>query len=321
MSEMLGVDDVLAAADLIADHVLRTPTVSSPGLSDHLGCSVTVKLELLQRSGSFKIRGAYHTLLTLGSERRVAGVAAVSGGNHGIAVADAAGALGVAVTVVMPESAPARAVRICRDHGATVQLTPDMPSAFALLDELVADGATMLHPFDDPAVIAAQGTVGLELAQDAPELTDVLVSIGGGGLISGVATAVHAMLPGVRVWGVETEGADAMSRALAAGEPVSITPTSIVTSLSAPHVSARTFAHVRKLVEEVFVISDRDALRGVRVLAEEAKLWAEPAAGCLLPAAAQVRQRVGADARLGLVICGGNVTADDLAGWRRRLGA
>jgi threonine dehydratase len=320
VDELLGIDDVRAAADRIAGHVLRTPTAPSPGLSEHLGCSVTLKLELLQRSGSFKIRGAFHRMLTLDAEQRAAGVAAVSGGNHGMAVADAAGTLGVAATVVMPESAPARAVRSCRDHGATVRLTPDMPTAFALIDELVAGGATLLHPFDDPALIAAQGTVGLEFATDAPELTDVLVSIGGGGLISGVATAVHALLPGVRVWGVETEGADAMSRALAADGPVSITPTSIVTSLSAPHVSARTFAHVKKLVEQVFVISDRDALRGMQVLAEQAKLWAEPAAGCLLPAAAQVRDRVGTDARLGLVICGGNVTADDVAAWRQRLG-
>ena len=126
----------------------------------------------------------------------------------------------------------------------------------------MAAGATLLHPFDDPVVIAAQGTVGLELADDAPELTDVLVSIGGGGLISGVATALRARLPGVRVWGVETAGADAMSRALAAGAPVPITPTSIVTSLCAPHVSAMTFAHVSKLVEDVLVVSDADAVRG-----------------------------------------------------------
>ena len=161
-------------------------------------------------------------------------------------------------------------------------------------------------------VIAAQGTVGLELADDAPELTDVLVSVGGGGLISGVATALRARLPGVRVWGVETAGADAMSRALAAGAPVSITPTSIVTSLSAPHVSASTFEHVSKLVEDVLVVSDADALRGVRVLAEQAKVWAEPAAGCLVPAAERLLPRLAPGARLGLVLCGGNFTLDAL---------
>jgi threonine dehydratase len=315
VSELLGVEAVRAAADLIAGHVLRTPTVSSPGLSARLGVPVTLKLELLQRTGSFKARGAFHKLLTLGSVQQAAGVAAVSGGNHGMAVADAAGTLGVAATVVMPESAPARSVRACRERGVDVRLTPDMPSAFTLLDELVAAGATMLHPFDDPVLIAAQGTVGLEFAQDAPELTDVLVSIGGGGLISGVATAMRALVPGIRVWGVETAGADAMSRACAAGAPVSITPTSIVTSLSAPHVSALTYDHVTKLVEDVVVVTDGDALRGVRLLAEEAKVWAEPAAGCLVPAAAQVLDNVGPTARLGLVVCGGNVTEADLLRW------
>jgi threonine dehydratase len=312
-SALLGIDDVRAAEHRVAGYVLRTPTVPSPGLSRYLGVSVTLKLELLQRTGSFKVRGAFHKLLTLTAEQRAAGVAAVSGGNHGLAVAEAAGTLGIAATVVMPEAAPARSVAACRARGAAVRLTPDMPTAFALLDELVAAGATLVHPFDDPVVMAGQGGVGLELAEDAPEVTDVLVSIGGGGLISGVATAIRALVPGARLWGVETEGADAMSRALAAGAPVSITPTSIVTSLSAPHVSTLTLAHVAKLVEDVFVVPDAEAVRGVHVLAEEAKVWAEPAAGCLVPAAARVVDRVGSDARLGLVVCGGNVAVRDVA--------
>jgi threonine dehydratase len=319
VSELLGIEDIRAAGERIADYVLRTPTVPSPALSAQLGVAVTLKLELLQRTGSFKARGAFHKLLTLTPAQRAAGVAAVSGGNHARAVADAAGTLGVAATVVMPRAAPAAAVAACRAAGATVRLTADMPSAFALQDELVAEGATLVHPFDDPVLMAAQGTVGLELGQDAPQLTDVLVSIGGGGLISGVATALRALLPAVRVWGVETVGADAMSRALAADAPVPIVPTSIVTSLSAPHVSALTRAHVDKLVEDILIVSDADALRGARVLAEQAKLWAEPAAGCLVPAAAALLSRIGPGARLGLVVCGGNVTADDLAGWERDL--
>ncbi len=202
-----------------------------------------------------------------------------------------------------------------------MRLTADMAGAFALMDELVAAGRTLVHPFDDPVVIAGQGTVGTEFAADAPEVTDVLVSVGGGGLIAGVATAFRALAPHVRVWGVETEGADAMSRALAAGTPVPMTPTSIVTTLSAPYVSPLTLDHVRALVEDVLVVPDADAVRGTTTLAEEAKVWAEPAAGCLLPAAAQVLDRVGPGAHLGLVICGGNVTTADVAGWTDRFGA
>jgi threonine dehydratase len=269
---VISLDDVRAAADGIAGHVLRTPTLPSPGLSAHLGVPVSVKLELLQRTGSFKPRGAFAKLLGLSGPERAAGVVAVSGGNHGI-VADTAGSLGIAATIVMPSSAPERSVAACRAAGADVRLTDDMAGAFALLDTLVAEGRTLVHPFDDALVLAAQGTVGLELAADAPEVTDVLVSIGGGALIAGVATALRATLPGVRVWGVETEGADAMSRALAAGEPVPIAPTSIASTLSAPFVSALTLEHVSALVEEVLVVSDADAVRGALTLAEDVAGW------------------------------------------------
>lgn len=314
---MISPADIAAAADAIAGHVLRTPTVPSPGLAALLGVPVTLKLELLQHTGSFKPRGAFHKLLGLSDDQRAAGVVAVSGGNHGLAVADAAGALGIAATIVMPSSVPERAVSTCRSSGADVRLTDDMAGAFALLDELVAGGMTLVHPFDDRDVIAAQGTVGSEFAADAPGLTDVLVSVGGGALISGVAVA----FPGVRVWGVETEGADAMTRALAAGSPQSFVPTSIVSTLSAPYVTSLTLDHVRALVEDVLVVSDADAVRGTLTLAERAKVWAEPAAGCLVPAALRVLDRVGPDAHLGLVVCGGNSTASDLAGWTERFAA
>jgi len=317
---VIGIEDLEDAAKRINEHVVRTPTVSSPGLSELLGVPVTAKLELLQRGGSFKVRGATAKLLGMTDAERAAGVVAVSGGNHGIAVAVTAGALGVRATVVMPRTAPAGAVRIATAAGAEVRLVDGMDAAFALMDELRAAGRTLLHPFDDPVILAAQGTVGLELAADAGELTDVLVSIGGGGLISGIAAALHVLRPGVRVWGVEPEGAKAMSDALAAGGPVSTPLSSIVTTLSAPAVSQLTYEHVSALVTEVLVVSDADAVRGTLELAEHAKVWAEPAAGCLLPAARRVLERVGGEARLGLVLCGGNVTVDDVIGWARRFG-
>jgi len=308
------------AARTIAGHLVRTPTVPSPGLTALLGVPVTVKLELLQRTGSFKARGAAAKLLSLTAAERAAGVVAVSGGNHGIAVAEMAGSLGIAAAVVMPESAASSTVAACRATGAQVHLTSDVAGAFALADELRAAGRTMVHPFDDPVVAAAQGTVGLELADDAGDLTDVLVSVGGGGLISGVAAALRARRPGVRVWGVETAGAEAMSAALAAGAPTTVALSSIVTSLSAPAVSALTLDHVRELVEEVLVVSDAEAVRGSLDLAAHAKVWAEPAAGCLLPAARRVLERVGPEARLGLVVCGGNTGVRDLVAFAERFG-
>ncbi|MGW6054265.1 threonine/serine dehydratase [Streptomyces sp. NPDC055189] len=312
---MVGVEDVESAAARIAGHVVRTPTLPSPGLSALLGVPVTVKLELLQRTGSFKARGAVAKLLAMTDEQRAAGVVAVSGGNHGVAVAEMSAALGVRATVVMPRSAPERSVRAARAAGADVRLTATMAEAFATMDGLETEGLTLLHPFADPVVIAGQGTVGLELAADAGELTDVLVSIGGGGLIAGVAAALRARRPDVRVWGVETTGADAMSRALAHGGPVQVEVDSRISTLSAPTVSPLTYTMVRDLVDEVLVVPEAEAYTGVLELAEHARVWAEPAAGCLLPAARRVLAKTGEATRLGLVICGGNASVQDVTAY------
>ncbi|MFF7236585.1 threonine/serine dehydratase [Streptomyces collinus] len=320
---MIGISDIEAAARRIAGHVVRTPTVASPGLTALLGVPVTAKLELLQRTGSFKARGATAKLLSLSEAERAAGVVAVSGGNHGIALAVMAAALDVKATVVMPRTAPARSIELVEEAGASLRLTDGMGSAFELVLRLRDEGLTLVHPFDDPVVIAAQGTVGLELAEDVPdgeEPTDVLVSVGGGGLIAGVAAALRARFPDVRVWGVETEGAEAMAAALRAGGPVQVPVSSLVTTLSAPSVSRLTHDHVSALVEEVLVVPDREAVRGCLDLADRAKLWTEPAAGCLVPAARQVVERVGDGARLGLVVCGGNTTPAEMYGWADRFG-
>ncbi|MFJ6737848.1 threonine/serine dehydratase [Streptomyces sp. NPDC091279] len=315
---MIGMPEIEAAAERIAGHVVRTPTLASPGLSTLLGVPVTVKLELLQRTGSFKARGATARLLSLSERERAAGVVAVSGGNHGIAVAVMAAALDVKATVVMPRSASGYARGQVEAAGAALRLTDGMDEAFAMMTRLQDEGLTLVHPFDDPVVIAAQGTVGLELAEDAGELTDVVVSVGGGGLIAGVAAALRELRPGVRIWGVETEGAEAMSRALAAGGPLTVPLSSVVTTLSAPSVSRLTHDLVAELVDEVLVVPDRDAVQGTLDLAEHAKVWTELAAGCSLAAARRIVERVGAGARIGLVVCGGNTTLDEVTAWAER---
>ncbi|QUQ63392.1 threonine ammonia-lyase [Kutzneria sp. CA-103260] len=312
---MVDIRDIEAAAERIAGHVLRTPTLPSPGLSALLGAPVTAKLELLQLGGSFKVRGAAAKMLTLTDAERAAGVVAVSGGNHAIAVALMAQALKIHATVVMPKAAPARSVEATRAAGAEVRLTDDVVAAFTLMEELQRDGLTNVHPFADPVVLAGQGTVGLELGEDASELTDVLVSIGGGALISGVAVALTALRPGIRVWGVETEGARTMSDALAAGGPVPTKLSSIVTTLGVPKTAQLPYDIVSTLVTDVLLVSDSEAVQGVVELAEHAKVWAEPAAGCLLPAARRVLDKVGPDARLGLVLCGGNAAFRDVVAW------
>jgi threonine dehydratase len=316
---MIELADIGSAAAAIHPYLLRTPTVPSPGLSELLGAEVTIKIETLQRTGSFKARGATAKLLTLSDDERDRGVVAMSGGNHGIAVAVMAATLGVAATVVMPRTAPEDSIRRAEAAGARVELTDGMPDAFARVEQLRSDGLVLVHPFDDPVVVAGQGTVGLEFAEDAGELTDVLVSVGGGGLISGVAAAMRAIRPGIRIWGVEPEGASTLTDALAAGQPVPAKLSSMITTLSAPQASQLTLEHISALVDGMLLVSDSDCVSGTLQAADCAKLWVEPADGSLLPAARQVVERHGPDIHLGLVFAGGNATTADVRRWAAEL--
>lgn len=320
MSQLVTVDAIRLAGRAIAGHVLRTPAVASPGLAALLGRPVALKLETLQASGCFKPRGIVNKVLSLSEAERARGLLTVSGGNHGIAMAMIARRMGLAATIVMPQAAPERSKARVRADGAELIEAPDVSAAFAIADEQRSRGLTYLHAYDDPVIVAGHGTVGLELAADVPDLADVLVSIGGGALAAGVATALKAANPAIRVWGVETEGADAMSRALAAGAPVPIRPTSISSTLGAPVVSELTLAHARAQLEDVLVVPDSEAVAGMVTLAEEARCWVEPAAGCLVPAARAVIERTGAGGTIGLVLCGGNATVEQLSGWRERFG-
>jgi threonine dehydratase len=305
----------------IAPHVLRTPTLPQVRLSETLGLPVVAKLELLQHTGSFKARGAFNAMLSLDAAGRAAGVVAVSGGNHALAIAYAARVLGIAASVIMPKTTLENYVAGTRADGAEVILTADIAAAFDEAHRQAAAGRTLIHPFDDPLVIAGQGTMGLELLEDAPEITDIIASIGGGGMISGVISAVKALRPEIRIWGVETDGADGMSKALAAGHPVRLDAiTSIAKTLGAPSVSDRTLAIVRDAVEEVLVVPDAEAVRGLQILAEQARVVTEPAAACTLAAALRLKDRLPRDARLALILCGGNVTLNDIERWRREFG-
>ena len=310
---MIPLEEIVAAAGRIAPHVKRTPLVSSGALSARLGTRVSLKLEAFQKTGSFKPRGALNQVLAGDAARRGRGVVGWSGGNYAQGLAYAGGVAGIATTIVMPEGTRPNYVAATRGYGATVEIVPGVAESLEYARSLAGDDRPFLHPFDDPLMMAGNGTLGIEVAEDAPDVTDVFVSIGGGGLIGGVASALRALTPGARVWGVETEGADAMRRALDAGHPVDMIPTSIARTLGAARVSVATLELVQQLVEEVIVVSDAAAVDGVITLLERAKVLAEPAAACTVPAAAAVRERLGS--HIVLVICGGNVSAEDLAGW------
>jgi threonine dehydratase len=189
---------------------------------------------------------------------------------------------------------------------------------FARAEALRAAGACLLHPFDDPYQMAGVGTIGLEVHEDMPHVTDIVISIGGGGLIAGITIALEALAPGIRVWGVETGGADAMGQALRAGRVVEITPTSLARTLSAPYVAEDALAIVKRHAERYVLVSDQEAYDAARYLLERTKLNAELAASCTLAAARRVRHAFSPDSHVVLVICGGNVSLDDWVAYHAR---
>ena len=282
-------------------------------MSERLKSNVYVKLELFQKTGSFKVRGAFNKTLSLKPEERGRGIVAVSGGNHAQAVAYVARALGLRALVLMPESTPRNYVEATRGYGAEVKFAATAADAFAEVAEFQSEGWAYVHPFDDLLVMAGQGTVGLEILEDVPQVTDVVISIGGGGFASGVATAIKSLKPAVRIWGVETEGADCMSKSLAEGHIVTLDAiTSIARTLGAPAPSEATFAMAKELFESVTVVSDAEAMDALRFILERLKVMTEPAAACTLAAADRLHIKFTPEQHVVLIFCGGNMSVEDL---------
>jgi len=229
-------------------------------------------------------------------------------------VAYAARCLGLPSAVLMPESTPRNYVEGTRGYGAEIIFAPDVHTAFGQVADYQQRGWAFIHPFDDPDVIAGQGTVGLEILEDVPQVTDIIVSIGGGGLIGGIAAAVKALKPSVRIWGVETEGADCMSKSLEAGRIVTLEAiTSVARTLGAPAPSERTLLMAKQFLECVTVVPDDEALAALRFLLERLKVLTEPAASCTLAAADRLQAHFSPGHHVVLVLCGGNMPPEDLA--------
>ena len=315
---MISLDDVLEARPRIQPFVRRTPIERSRTLSGEIGTNVYLKLELFQRTGSFKPRGAFNQILHLSPEQRTRGVVGVSGGNFAQALADAGRTLSTPTMVCMPETAPKASVQATRGYGATVELAATFPEVFARAEALRDAGACLLHPFDNPHQMAGVGTIGLEVHEDLPQVTDIVISIGGGGLIAGITVALEALVTGIRVWGVETVGADAMGQALKAGHVVEVTPTSLARTLSAPYVAGDALTIVQRHAQRYVLVTDREAYEAARHLLERAKINAELAAACTLAAARQVRESFSPDSHVVLVICGGNVSMEDWVDYHGR---
>lgn len=309
----MNITDIEQAQKRIEPYIKRTALEYSETLSDFLETNVFVKLELFQKTGSFKVRGAFNKLLSLTDVERKRGVVAVSGGNHAQAVAYASSILGLDAVILMPESTPRNYIEATYHYGAKIDLQPTIAAAFTEIKRFESEGRIFVHPFDDPLVMAGQGTLGTEILEDLPETTDIFVSIGGGGLAGGAATAVKAIKPEVRIWGVETVGADSMTQALAAGYPVELSAiTSIAKTLGAPSVSSKTLTLAQEYLENVTVVSDAEAVKSLQFILERLKILTEPAASCTLAAASRLKNQFNADANIVLILCGGNLSLNDL---------
>ena len=307
---LVSLDDVRAAAVRVQDLIIRTPLLASPEASERVGHEVRFKCESLQRSGSFKIRGALNFVLQLPHDVIARGVITYSSGNHGQAVALAARLKGVRAVVVMPTTAPEIKVRGAEHLGAEVVFEGTTSIERKVRAEGIADeeGLAMVPPFDHPWIIAGQGTLGVEIHEDWPEVEAVFMPIGGGGMMSGVCVGLRRLCPDVRLVGVEPAGAAGMRAALNAGGPVTLPGTETIADGLAPvRAGDLTFEHVRQLADDVVTVEDSMIRETARFLLMRAKLVVEYSGAAAL--AALLSGAVGSPGRTAVIISGGNVDA------------
>ena len=315
--------DIEAAAGRLAGVIHRTPTLTSATAADWIERATGVRIgdgrlylkaEHLQKTGSFKARGMTNRIATLPAEARERGAITLSAGNAGQAYAWAGRAAGVPMTVVMPAGAVRTKVDACVGYGARVVLHgAHVGETFAEMERIRdAEGLTFVHPFDDPAVIAGHGSAGLELLEDVPAVDVVVVGVGGGGLISGVAAALKGRRPSVRVIGVEPVGSDAMTQALARDEVVTIQPVSVADGLGAPFAGVWTLAMAKRHLDGIVLLDDPTILAGLRFALERTKQVLEPAGAAALAAVLAGRIELRDGDRVAVVLSGGNVEAGRL---------
>ena len=312
---MISIDDVERAARTIAGRVHRTGFSRSATLSERLGAEVFLKEELFQRTGSFKVRGALNRIAELSGDERARGVISISAGNHAQALAWAAREAGLDALVVMWQGADDSKVAATRGYGAAVdQEAPDPTQAFDRLDVLIAEtGRTLVHPFNDPAVIAGQGTVGLEILEEREAPDVVVVPVGGGGLISGVATAVKARYPEARVIGIEPETSTALHSALEAGRSVPVTPRSAADALNAPFAGENSVEICRTLGVESVLVSEEELFDAFRWLYARTKFAAELGAAASTAALLSGKVQIEPGQTVVAVVSGGNIAAKQAA--------
>ena len=308
-AHLVGLDEIAAARRVIAGTLHRTPTITSAALGERIGARLHFKAELFQKTGSFKPRGALNKLSTLSDEEKARGVITISAGNHAQALAYTAARSGIAATVVMPAAAVQSKVDATRGYGAEVVLHGSHKDLLPKMQEIQRErDLTYIPPFDDPAIIAGTGTVGLEILEDVPEPDVVVVPIGGGGLISGIAAAIKQSHPATRIVGVEPTGAAVMTESLRENAPAHWdTLTTIADGLAAPFVGAHNLAHVQAFVDDVVLVSDDEIVDALRLIVERCKVMPEPSGAAAYAALLAGKVAVPAGATVVALLSGGNV--------------
>ena len=306
---MIPLSAIREAAGRIGPHVHRTPLLSSHTLGERAAVKLTLKAELFQKTGSFKPRGALNIVLSLDPAQRARGLITVSAGNHAQAVAWAASIVQAPCTVVMPDSAPRSKIDAVRGYGATIVFHADRATLFdRLREEEARTGAFFVHPFDHPAGLAGAGTVGLEIVEDARDPEIVLVPIGGGGLMGGVASAVKQLRPQCRVIGVELEAGPGMTPALAAGKPVPAPrPATLADGLTPPFVGALPLAVARECLDEILLVREDEIIAAMRELFVFAKLWVEGSGAATTAALLAGKVKAAPGTHVVAIVSGGNV--------------
>lgn len=311
---MFGIEDILAAGERLAPYIYRTPVLHLQNLDERLGCQVYVKPECMQRTNSFKIRGALNKMLSMPAEELKNGVVAASSGNHGKGVAFAAKLLGIKATIVIPDNAPQVKVEGIRNLGAEVvqcRLRDRHVIAGQLSERY---GYTIIHPYDDYQIIAGQGTLGLEITEQLPDVDCVVVPIGGGGLIGGVSAAVKTRLPKARVIGAEPEVLRRYAKSLEAGKRIDLGEhPSVADALLTQKPGERNYPIVTANVEQFVGVRDEFMLKAMKLLLLEGKILAEPSSGIVIGAAMQGVLPVKKTDKVCFVISGGNVGLDQIA--------
>jgi threonine dehydratase len=310
MSTPPTLGDVQVAAATIAAGVTRTPLVRAEALDEIAGAPVWLKAELLQHTGSFKLRGALNRMQALSAAERAAGVVTVSAGNHAAAVARAGALTGTDVLVLMPRAASATKVAATRGYGATVDLaSADATEAFARMQAVMAEtGRIVIHPFDDPAVIAGAGTVGLEIADDLPDVDLVVCPVGGGGLLSGIATALAGLAPDARLVAVQPQATGTLVASLEAGAPTRIVPQpTIADALTPPAVGGLPLAILRDRLAGVVVLDEDQLAAGFRLAYARGRLAPEPGGSAAIGALAAGLVDTAGARNVVCVVSGGNV--------------